>query len=538
MARPRRLYYNEKTNKYYYLINGKKVFIKVPAGMSQKQAQTINIKNIIQGDARRLKPKKKRVKAKYTKKLDKGMEKLQPSPFSTGRPTYYQPPISTTILERNIAKSEDTTTNKLLELLLKGAKENIQLPEQPNIPLPTVEITPVKVKPDIEKVAETIKKTYDDAMDFISESKLTQKTPMSIKASPATQAVMDETREQKVREQVFEQIRNKKKRERESDIGLPTNLFSQQTPQQTPQQTTPPQRAPPPITPGTVNTTRTPRTAPPQPPADIDRELIEQFTRQNLGQEAFGEIQPQNPYKPTIDQQYTKEQIEQIARRLNILSQIPHIKRQNKAKFITAIMRIKNQSGKGCKCEKKDDDGLYNDEIEEIMQKRIKNYVPTVAQDKVHTLLQYVNPNDKYFAAVVNTEPSHSSGRHWRCIFIDNRDDFPSAEYFDPLAERSKPEPALLEVMRMIAKKMNPEKYFKFKFNKLQRQSNKTSNCGFHVMQFIEDRVNADDFETASGWKSYMKRKQQGKGIPDTIDGEKNVKPYQEMIEKKFSSYL
>lgn len=511
MARPRRLYYNEKTNKYYYLINGKRVFIKVPTGMSQKQAQTINIKNIIQGEARRLKPRKKRIKAKYTKKLDKDMEKLKPSPFSTGRPTFFfQPPSSTTILERNIAKSDDTTTNKLLELLLKGAKENIQLPEKPNIPLPTVEKTPIKE--EILKVAKSIQKTYEDAMENIVAGTPPMKTPISLEASPETQ-------------QLLEEIKVKRKRERESNIGLPRSI--EYTP-------SPPQERE--ITPGPIDTVGTMRTV---ATTDVDRDLIEQFTRENLGREAFGAIVPQYPYRKTIDQQYSKEQLEAIARRLNILSQIPSSKRNNKAKFITAIMRIRKQSGKGCKCKKKDDDGLYNDEIEEIMQKRIKNYVPTVAQDKVHTLLQYVNPNDKYFAAVVNTEPSHSSGRHWRCIFIDNRDDFPSAEYFDPLAETSKPEPSLLEVMRLIAKKMNPEKYFKFKFNKLQRQSNNTSNCGFHVMQFVEDRVNGDDFSTASGWKSYMKRKQQGNGgIPDTIDGEKNVKPYQEMIEKKFSSYL
>ena len=60
MSRPRRLYINSK-GKYYYIVDGKKKFIKVPEGMSQKQIQTINIKNIIAGPARRLKKRRKKV---------------------------------------------------------------------------------------------------------------------------------------------------------------------------------------------------------------------------------------------------------------------------------------------------------------------------------------------------------------------------------------------------------------------------------------------------------------------------------------------
>lgn len=509
MARPRRLYYNEKTNKYYYLINGKKVFIKVPAGMSQKQAQTINIKNIIQGDARRLKPKKKRVKAKFTKKLDKGMEKLQPSPFSTGRPTYYfQPPSSTTILERNIAKSDDTATNKLLELLLKGAKENIQLPEKTNIPLPSVESTPVKVEPETVKVAKSIKKTYDDAIDFINQRKQIEKT-------------YDDIIKQKQEIPAFTAM---KPEPDETPSTTAYNLRPRNQPVEKP-----------PTTPFKSRQRNQDSSA-----MKPERELIYkpenfiQIVKKFGSRNVFDGIK--NP-KPKTNEDLDLEDLKQIKANLGLDEVKPGT--SQKLLIEKILNALKKSKGQGCDCKKKkDDDGLYNDEIEEIMKKRIKNYVPVVPQDKVHTLLQYVNPNDKYFTAVVNTEPSHSSGRHWRCIFIDNRDDFQSAEYFDPLAETSKPESPLLEVMRTIAKKMNPEKYFKFKFNKLQRQSKNSSNCGFHVMQFIEDRVNGDDFETASGWKSYMKRKQQGKGIPDTIDGEKNVKPYQEMIEKKFSSYL
>ena len=45
MTRPRRLY-TTADGKFYYLIDGKKKFVKAPTGISQKQIARINIKNI------------------------------------------------------------------------------------------------------------------------------------------------------------------------------------------------------------------------------------------------------------------------------------------------------------------------------------------------------------------------------------------------------------------------------------------------------------------------------------------------------------
>ena len=85
MVRPKRLYINSK-GKYYYIVDGKKKFIKVPEGMSQKQVQTINIKNIIGETGRRIRRKKKPKRVRYTKKVSNDMQE------SAGLPTYiFQP---------------------------------------------------------------------------------------------------------------------------------------------------------------------------------------------------------------------------------------------------------------------------------------------------------------------------------------------------------------------------------------------------------------------------------------------------------------
>ena len=74
----------------------------------------------------------------------------------------------------------------------------------------------------------------------------------------------------------------------------------------------------------------------------------------------------------------------------------------------------------------------------------------------------------------------------------------------------------------------------------LRRQNYNKSNCGYHVMKFIEDRFNGIPFSEASGYDDYMK-KQKGTGyipIDDSLDGEGDLSSYENKIKKQFKSYL
>ena len=78
MPRPNRLY--TINGKYYYIKDGKKVFVKVPAGVTQKQVSKINIKNIIKlAETKRVVRKKKRRNLSYQKKIAPTMEKAEQS---------------------------------------------------------------------------------------------------------------------------------------------------------------------------------------------------------------------------------------------------------------------------------------------------------------------------------------------------------------------------------------------------------------------------------------------------------------------------
>jgi hypothetical protein len=213
---------------------------------------------------------------------------------------------------------------------------------------------------------------------------------------------------------------------------------------------------------------------------------------------------------------------------------INEISRPNK-NTVTEILTSARSSGRG----HGEDDGLYNDEIEEIARRSIKNFVPVIASDEIDTLSKYVKPGQKRFAFIINTNPSTSDGSgadgerpgHWRAVYINNDDDFPTVEYFDPLCEGRIPND-LLKVIMKIARKMNPEVMFKYKQNMLQRQSKLTSSCGYHSLGFIEDRYNGVPYADATGYTDYMEKLNQVKD--DSRDGEKDVMKYI----KKYESYI
>lgn len=183
------------------------------------------------------------------------------------------------------------------------------------------------------------------------------------------------------------------------------------------------------------------------------------------------------------------------------------------------------------------DDALYNDEIAKIIKKRVGKVVPVIPSDKVKYLKDYVKRGDKSFAAIINTNPSESDGTgqdgfqvgHWRAIFVDNRDDFPSIEFFDPLV--SMPEKELVIELKKIAKKMNPERMFLYKENRLQRQAKEASTCGYHAAQFVDDRMNGESWCSATGYDDFINR--MGK-IDDSADGESEIRK----TIKKYKVYL
>jgi len=522
MPRPNRLYLDSK-GKYYYIVDNKRKYIKVPVGMSQKQVQTINIKNVIGGPARKLKRKKKKIVPLYQKKLVPKDDMSKSGITYQSLPTYFFTPQKSFVDLGNItSKTNDTNTDKLIDLL-KGIKPVIDS-KKIKIEIPEVEskpkFTPMKPEPGKDFKPKFGEKTsrfpeeefyypFDDDETFYNEPKFGQRKSRFPDSKPKPEPISPISAL--------------------SSISDTINLEYEKSKEFIKKSRQPPGREA------------------PEPPKPKDKELIKrlkeiEFNRDKKLIDQLVQYEYLQPSEVSPDFQQT-DFWKRIARE-NVGVEKEY---QTKDSIQNAIRRVLREDlktigqtldGEGLG---DGDDGLYDQQINEILKKRIKNFVPVVASDKVEDLLEHVEKGDKFFAAVINTEPSSSSGRHWRCIFIDTRDDFPSAEYFDPLAETERgPEKSLISVMRKICKKLNPEKYFKFKYNMLRRQNYNKSNCGFHVMKFIEDRFNGIPFSEASGYDDYMK-KQKGTGyepIDDSMDGEGDLQGYENKIKKQFKSYL
>jgi hypothetical protein len=150
-------------------------------------------------------------------------------------------------------------------------------------------------------------------------------------------------------------------------------------------------------------------------------------------------------------------------------------------------------------------DGLYNDEIEKITDK-IGIDVPVIASDEIDKVVDMINPKTKEFGFVINVVPSNSDGSgfdgyrsgHWMSVFINNADDLPSVEFFDPLGDG--PSPDLIDGIERIVKKIDSDKLMLFKENMIQRQSDDTNTCGIHAIKFLEDRFNGVPWSEATGF--------------------------------------
>lgn len=435
MARPRRLYTDEN-GKFYYIINKKKVLIKVPKGATMKQVQKVNIKNIVNlTQAKRIKRRKKKVNAKFEK-----------------------------VPQQNLLSSLVKQTEGGLPYYIFKEKQQF----------PTLD--------DISKGTDK-DKFKQDFLDYI---RLPQRLALPPPENP--NLIMGEL--------------------------LPSA---------------------PPVAPELIESADIPRVKRPLPPIPISISNLDE-AGSPIVSPLKSKIQPKAV--PVIYRASSKFISDLFTTAGKVLSKQDISKKTTKLINQETYEKAIKKYNKGLKGGGDDDDGLYNDEIEKILTKRIKDYVPVIPADKTNDLLKYVARGDKRFSAVINTADSKSDGTgkngnsmgHWTSVYINNEDDFPTIEYFDPLVQNDIPD-RLYNTLRKIARTMNPEMMFKFKPNMIRRQNIKTSTCGYHSMKFLDDRYNGMPFHEASGYDNFI---EQNKGADDSLDGEKDIDDYK----KKYSNYI
>jgi len=476
MPRPNRLYTID--GKYYYIKDGKKVFVKVPAGVSQKQVSKINIKNIIKlAETKRVVRKKKRRNLSYQKKIAPVLQKSE----TGGLPIYFFKPQKNIPTIQEIADaSDDTTIQKLSKQLLKDAT-----------------LTPSSSKLKAEPTIATPEPSFQEKAQAAYEKEMARRKQLKADDESARQAALAEIRRKKGKTSMNPNV-----------AGLATT-----------------------ITEGKMEIGITPtkeQIRASYPPGanietpKIEKAIAEARTRPGFLQRMFspGKVAPSPGEKPDKNLKGTPTPSRNLGPSLSSVAE----------------EKEENESSPGIKGELggKGSDGLYDDEIETIAKKRLKDYIPVIAKDETNELMKYVKRGDKQFGFVINTDNSDQPGRHWRCVYINNMDDYPSIEYFDPLTE-GKPEQSLIDISRKIAIKMNPQKLFKYKQNMIRRQSKLSSNCGYHVLQFLESRYMGVPFSEVTGYDQFIEKMKKEHGDLDgSGQGESELKPFM----KKYDSYI
>lgn len=408
--RPRRIFYDKKTKRYFYLINKKKKYIKIEKDMQPKQIAKINIQNVLPVPVRR--------------KTIRPRETIRPI-MNENIVTKLVPiaPVSQNLSERYSLYTAKDTLEKKFKKLEEGLKA---------VDTAKGQYKKMNQPPKIKQTAEEIVAEREaDEPEFMAGIEAQREGTTPIETIGDTDVVVD-------------RLTKKTNFKRDDFI-----LYAQNSPNY-------------------------PREFPP----------FKYFT-----DEVFPTLKnSNNPTKAVYLQ--AKEKFEE--------------RTKGKGSGISEFLKL-NGSGDY----ENDDDGIFNDELQEIFKDKMNKFLPVIASDKMNTLLPLVNRDTKKFSWIQNTDPQKSGGRHWVAYFID----VPHMEvnYYDSLVENDGiPPKESMKRLKKIIEKINPEYYLKFKYNTIREQNPSSKNCGYFALKFIMDRYRNVPFKTASGYDKVYENYEEG----------------------------
>lgn len=558
MGRQRRVYTDEETGRLYHLVklkNGKfrRRYIKNKDGISQKNVQKVNINFYDSATGKRIKEKVKQPKVLYTKQISKEMVKdVNP----VGLPLYrFNPKFNYEIGHHDSNRYNNELTNLRIEEKEAEHKEDIKKTEKDK----DDEIKKIKEKNE-EKTKEyreklaVINKKLDEAIKIVDEkTRDIEKAKLENERAKYLR-VLDELRSNTEVKRVTAE-RNAEIAQQKKDYDLMKKAFMKQIKREADENE------------GMIKEEANQRAV--EKHINEERMNAEKKAKEKDEDEKKAKKKrkdDERKAKDALDKAEKKREKEKVDKEKKREKEVSERERKEMARedkrdpdediplielvrenadvdvlhpflpeHIIEVPRrkLKKQIGEGIQ------DGLYNDEIAKIARHRIKNQVvPVIAQDQIDDLPKYLKKGQKIFAGIINTNPSTSDGSgndghrvgHWTSFVVDARDDFPSIEWFDPLVQ-DKPSRHLLETLKGIGQKMNPERLFLFKNNQIQRQAKTSNGCGIHSLKFVEDRVKGVPWSKATGYDSFIMKPKIG---DDSKKGEAEI----QAIAKKYSKYI
>ncbi len=163
------------------------------------------------------------------------------------------------------------------------------------------------------------------------------------------------------------------------------------------------------------------------------------------------------------------------------------------------------------------DDALYDDEIEDIM-KPYKRFLGVVSSDRVNRL----DPDkEKDSAFIMNLDEHDEPGSHWIAVYISPVKS-KSIEYYDSFGEE--PDMGFLRQIKKVIDKMDLDYLLKLKVNRIKKQAETSSECGYYAMNFIMDRFKGLPFDDSTGYS-------------DVIRAEGRIKKFKNMLRERYPKF-
>lgn len=510
--RPRRLFKDAKTDRYFYLIDGKKKYIKTEKGVSAKAVAKVNIQNILNvpvkrktvrprtsitpiipqpivtklvpiagvsanlSDSRLFRPKDDELE----KRLTKMEERFNPTLVTPTTSTTLNPLSPSTITTLNPLLNVPTSTESLLRTTKVGEVRN-------PLSVPKVSTLKTGFTPPLTPIA---KKFYDILMGRNKEVKKEgSKSPSPIKKMKKRMTQSNFDNALKAYEKQFKGDLTAEDYGKFLEWQQKSKVYDKYDPA-------------------------------PYDFWETDMRFLKEL-------ETLAPEEKQDLTKKARDARETYFVPEKKGSKIMVKRPDGDEETKGEAEIPTGTLEGFLQAGRGAY--ENDDDGIYNDELQEIFSDKMNKFLPVIASDKMNTLVDLVNKNTKKFGWIQNTDPSDSMGRHWVAYFID----IPNMEvnYYDSLVENDgEPPKSSLKGLKKIVDKINPEYYLLFKYNQIRDQHFKSKNCGYFSLKFIMDRYRNVPFKSATGYDSLYANNSDDDIVDNSGAGE--------MMIKRFKKYL
>lgn len=515
--RPRRLFYDEKTKRYFYLINNKKKYIKVNKDIGAKAIAYTNIQNILPAPVRRkaIRPRTS-IKPITNEPIVSKLIPIAPISANLTERRLYQPKDED--LEKRLTKIEERFKPVLVQPSIPTPKPTIPststpIPTTPSTSTPFTFPSPSSYFAKITKAKAPIPSTLGSKEPSITASKESSTTSLfgSRVAKPKTKEVSSFfdffKRKQKVVPQapfkptgseskedtrVGESKEPEKKSMDKKQFEASLKKFEKSLIKKDDGE---------------------------KKKKDLDIEDYNEYLEFQMKDKTYGKYEPANydfwksdiRFLPELQTLPPEERLslEEEARKARMSYFVPlkegskiMVKRKEGEEKTKDEAEIPTGSFKkfiGNGDYENDDDGIFNDELQEIFKDKMNKFLPVIPADRMNELLPLVNKDTKKFGWIQNTEPAGSMGRHWVAYYID----IPNMEvnFYDSLVENNgEPPKSSLKGLKKIIDKIHPEYYLKFKYSQIRDQNPSSKNCGYFALKFIMDRYRNVPFKSATGY--------------------------------------